>query len=493
MMATSEPTPPTGSERVGFFKERNRQERAKRALGLLSAAQRSASLYPDQHPVLAESIEAFFASIGDLVTQGEPATFNFHRGSIFFGNVVLPQESIMHSRLAASARQQLAGSITFLPGVTKDEVASLVMLLNRDEEAAKTQDSADWLVAHGVSHVQVGAVSESLEAAAGAQSDDEQEGAGVDSHRVGQEASEVYRLTVEAMRVLEEQVRTGKALEVARARTLADAMLDLMLQDRGAVIALATIRSHDEYTLFHSMNVMILSLGLGTMLPLEAGQLRELGLAALLHDVGKITVPQEILRKPGPLTTEEWKAMRRHPTNGAHLLDGLEGAGKAMMIVAFEHHMRHDLQGYPQPFDRQQLHLFSRVVAIADAYDAMTTMRAYRASLRPDKAVAVLLRESRRAFDPTLVKVFINMLGIYPVGSVVRLSTGEVAVVYEANPNDLLRPKVRIAIDENGRKVDGDVVDLTEIAGDQTSFARSVAECVDEIDAGVDAAALIQR
>lgn len=483
------PPAAAGSERLDFFRARNRLERAKRALGLLSAAQRSASLYPENHPVLAESVEALHASISELVGREESAVFNFHKGSIFFGDVVLPQESIMHSRLAASAKQQRVGSITFLPGVAKEELGALVTLLNRDEEASKTQDATDWLLARGVAHVAVAAVSEIAERDA---EGEEGEG-GADPHRVGQEASEVYRMTVGAMRALEEQVRGGKAMEIAQARRLSDAMLDLMLQDRGAVIALATIKSHDEYTLFHSLNVMILSIGLGTMLPLETDQLRELGLSALLHDIGKITVPQEILQKPGPLTTDEWKAMRRHPSNGAHLLDGLEGGAKATMVVAFEHHMRHDLQGYPQPFDRQQLHLFSRIVAVADAYDAMTTMRAYRAPLRPDKAVAVLLRESRRAFDPTLVKVFINMLGIYPVGSVVRLSTGEVGVVYEANANDLLRPKVRIALDENGRKVDGPIVDLTEIAEDGSSFVRSISECLDETDLGIDAAALVQR
>lgn len=478
------------ADRLDFFRARNRLERAKRALGLLSAAQRSASLYPENHPVLAESVEALTASVGELVAGAQPAVFNFHKGSIFFGDVVLPQESIMHSRLAGSARERHIGSITFLPGVTKEELASLVALLNADVEQASTQDAAGWLMARGVSHVVVAAVSEIAE---GKGEPGEGEG-GADSQRVGREAAEVYRLILDAMRALEDQVRTGKALELDKARRLSDAMLDLMLQDRGAVIALSTIKSHDEYTLFHSLNVMILSLALGTMLPLATDQLRELGLAALMHDVGKITIPKDLLQKPGPLTTEEWKLMRRHPANGAHLLDGMKGSAKAMMVVAFEHHMRHDLQGYPQPFERQQLHLFSRVVAVADAYDAMTTMRAYRAPLRPDRAVAVLLRESRKAFDPTLVKVFINMLGIYPVGALVRLSTGEVGVVYEANPNDLLRPKVRIALDEDGRKVkELLVVDLTEIAEDGASFARSVTECLDEADFSIDTAALVQR
>jgi hypothetical protein len=132
-------------------------------------------------------------------------------------------------------------------------------------------------------------------------------------------------------------------------------------------------------------------------------------------------------------------------------------------------------------------------VAIADAYDAMTSVRAYRDPLRPDKAVAVLLRESRKAFDPTLVKVFINLLGIYPVGTLVRLSTGETGVVYEANPNDLLRPKVTLVFDSDRRRVDGPIVDLCEIASDGSSFARSIVESVDEKEYGIEASGLVVR
>lgn len=473
---------------LGFFLERNRLERAKRTLGLLSAAQRSATLYPDNHPVLGESIDALTTSVNELVESGEVATFNIHKGSLFFGSVVLPQESIMHSRLIADCRDRHIGSIAFLPGGTRDELAALIALLNIEERLLRTQDAAAWLAAREVSHVAVAAVSELEAEAEGDESEGDEQ-----AKRVGQEATKIYRMVLDVMRQMELQIRSGGAVEISKARQMSDSILSLMLQNRSAVIALSTIKSHDEYTLFHSVNVMILSLGLGTLLSLERDKLRELGLAALMHDVGKITVPREILQKPGPLTTEEWKAMRRHPTNGAHLLDNLSDYGEAMMVVAFEHHMRQDLQGYPPPYERQQLHLYSRIVAIADAYDAMTTMRSYRAPLRPDKAVAVLVRESRKAFDPTLVKVFINMLGIYPVGTVVKLSTAEIAVVYEANQNDLLRPQVKVVVDPERRRVDGEIVDLTQIAEGGSSFLRSIVESVDEQDYNIDASALVQR
>jgi HD-GYP domain-containing protein (c-di-GMP phosphodiesterase class II) len=474
---------------MDFFLLRNRLERAKRALGLLSAAQRSASLYPEGHPILAESIDALHGSVSELLSSGEPAVFNFHKGSIFFEQVVLPQESIMHSRLMNDCRQRHVGSITFLPGLTRPELAALINLLNADAEQLEgAQDAAGWLLSRGVSHITVAAVSE-------LDGEDEDDGEGDEDqrHRIGQEAGEIYRLAIDNMRAQEEAVLAGRTPELAEARKLSEGMLSLMLQDRGAVVALSTIKSHDQYTLHHSVNVMILALALGTMLPLDNERLRELGFAALMHDIGKITVPTDILRKPGPLTTEEWKAMRRHPQNGAHILDGIEGVSKSVMVVAFEHHMRHDLQGYPTPYERQKLHLYSRVVAIADAYDAMTTDRAYREPLRPDKAVAVLLRESRKAFDPTLVKVFINLLGIYPISTFVRLSTGETGVVYEANPNDLLRPKVKLVFDADRRRVDGQIVDLTEIAPDGSSFARSITESVDESDYGIDASSFVVR
>ena len=157
------------------------------------------------------------------------------------------------------------------------------------------------------------------------------------------------------------------------------------------------------------------------------------------------------------------------------------------MIVAYEHHQRHDMQGYPEPHGGTEQHLFSKVVALCDAYDAMTTSRPFRREIRPDKALAVLMQGRGKAYDPALTKSFVAMLGIYPMGAVVRMDDGSVGVVYRVNRDDLLRPRVKLLIDAQGRWFDEpEVLDCRLIDSATGSWARSIDECIPAAEAGVD-------
>ena len=152
-------------------------------------------------------------------------------------------------------------------------------------------------------------------------------------------------------------------------------MLDNLFQDPAAVLGLTAIKGHDDYTLNHAINVCILSLSTGAALGLDSDSLRSLGLSALLYDLGKVRIPEDILNKQGPLTSDEWQIVKSHATEGADLLKRIQLVDQMPMIVAYEHHLRHDMQGYPDAQATQEQHLFSKVVALCDAYDAMTTRR----------------------------------------------------------------------------------------------------------------------
>jgi len=252
------------------------------------------------------------------------------------------------------------------------------------------------------------------------------------------------------------------------------------------VLGLTAIKGHDDYTLNHAINVCILAISLGTHLELDGDSLRSLGLSALLYDLGKVRIPSDILGKQGPLTADEWQIVKSHASEGANLLKRIQLVDEMPMVVAYEHHLRHDMQGYPEGTETSEQHLFSRVVALCDAYDAMTTNRPFRRQIRPDKALAVLMQGRGKAYDPGITKSLVTMLGIFPMGAVVRLSDASVGVVYRVNDDDLLRPKVKRLIDSAGRWLEEpEIIDLRLVDTASGSFELSIDECIPAVEAGV--------
>jgi HD-GYP domain-containing protein (c-di-GMP phosphodiesterase class II) len=246
---------------------------------------------------------------------------------------------------------------------------------------------------------------------------------------------------------------------------------------------LTSIKSFDEYTFAHSVNVCILSVALGTRLGLSKRELSELGFAALFHDVGKVRLPIEILNKPGELTEEEWVEVRKHPVFGVKALLARRSIDRfctRAMVVSFEHHQKLDQTGYPETSVQRDLDLFSRIVTIVDVYDSMTSGRVYaKTPLTPDEALRRMLQKQGKSFDAVLLKVFINMLGIYPVGSVVVLDTGEIGVVMEANPAELSRPEVAIIADRFGKRDKVETVKLTKKDEKTGKHTRTILRTID--------------
>jgi HD-GYP domain-containing protein (c-di-GMP phosphodiesterase class II) len=219
------------------------------------------------------------------------------------------------------------------------------------------------------------------------------------------------------------------------------------------MLQLTALRNYDEYTFYHSANVAVIALALGSCVSEDHRFLSSLGAGALLHDIGKLTIDPTLLNKPGPLTPEEWAQVRQHPISGAEMIAQLPGLDKSAIVTILEHHMRWDGSGYPSRAPRRPQHLCSRIVAVADAYDAMTSRRSYSAARVEDDAMLNIAQGSGTAFDPALVRVFVGMMGLYPPRSVVRLSTGEVAIVLAADKADPARPTVRVITAPSGEFV----------------------------------------
>lgn len=211
-----------------------------------------------------------------------------------------------------------------------------------------------------------------------------------------------------------------------------------------AMLCLARIRAKDAYLMEHSMNVAILLANFGRYLGLERSVLKELTLGGLLHDVGKIMTPDEVLNKPGKLTDEEFAIMRQHVVHSYEILSNTPGITPTMLEVAANHHERLDGTGYPQRLKGDQLSLYTRMSGIVDVYDAITADRVYKAGMQPTQAFRILLKGLHSHFDAELVTKFIKCMGVYPVGTLVQLSNQRLAIVMQRNQQEPLKPVVKV-------------------------------------------------
>ena len=300
-------------------------------------------------------------------------------------------------------------------------------------------------------------------------------------------ALRTYERSVAITNELSESTRLGRSASVKEVKRAVQGIVDQVLDNELALVGLTTIRDYDEYTFTHSVNVCIFSVALGKRLRLTKEQLYDLGMAAFLHDVGKSRIPKEVVTKTARLSEEEWRTMRRHPLLGAITLFGFRGYGEIplrAMICAYEHHMKTDLTGYPRVLRHRELSIFSRIIMVADVFDAATSRRVYRihGPLLPHQVLQELLEEhARLGIDVVIVKALVNLLGIYPVGTCVILDTCEMAIVQGPNPvaAQLNRPLVRVIYTADGSRVlDGPVIDLA-VKGADGSYEKSIIKVTD--------------
>jgi HD-GYP domain-containing protein (c-di-GMP phosphodiesterase class II) len=280
-------------------------------------------------------------------------------------------------------------------------------------------------------------------------------------------AKRTYAQSVQVAKDVLGDMRLGKAVNVRKVKRAVQGIVDQVLSNENSMVTMTTLRDFDEYTFTHCVNVCIFSVIVGQRLGLDKLHLYDLGLGALFHDIGKQRVDYGIINKPGGLTDEEWVQLKEHTTEGLLCLFKMHGFADVpyrQMLMAYEHHMKTDLTGYPSNTRTREPTLFSRIVSVADAFDAGTSVRSYQYQPWPPDAVLKEMRDNpRRGFDPLLVKALITATGVYPVGTLVILDSYELAVVAEVNKNpDLLhRPKVKVISDSMGVPLaDPVIVDL---------------------------------
>jgi putative nucleotidyltransferase with HDIG domain len=400
-----------------------------------AASLRSAQLYSPGHPIIGRNLESLSAAFQMLHGLQPTVTIGLVGDEVIVDDLPMAKADTLGPFVR---RLQQAGveRITVDRGVTVDEItgflAAITTIDARDGEAGRSFPPFP--------HIRVGRVTVEQRV----------EGSLTDMATI----KRLYNDAVTVAGDVWDSAQTEGRPDASAARSMIDGLAQAVAQNRTALLALTTLKNYDNYTFTHMVNVSILTMGQARGLGIDGPLLREFGLAALMHDIGKVRTPLEVLNKPDQLTDQEFVIMKRHVVDGAEILRMTPDVPALAPVVAFEHHLRVDGSGYPNGVSRSSLNIGTMLCSIADVYDAMRSQRHYQKAFPTDRILAVLKRNDGTQFDQHLVRRFVQLIGIYPVGNLVRLNTGEVAVVMNVYAPDPYRPHVRVLIDREGKRID---------------------------------------
>ncbi len=396
------------------------QKNAEELIRRLATAIRGTALYSPAHPLVQRGIDAFMSAATEGLRGAPSIVIGFIGDEIVVDGQRLPRGTATLVGFARDLRERDVEKVTLTRGLTRDEVRTLVAVFG---DRASTVPLPDRLVAGGVRHVTLGRVIVE-------EVNDEQVGIAA--------ARRVYSTAVETAASLWQAAKAGDQPDPGAARKIIDGLARLVTQDRTSLMALTALKRYDNYTFTHMVNVSALAMAQARALNIDGALLREFGFAALMHDIGKVNTPLEILNKPDKLNKEEFEVMKQHVVDGAHILRRTPEVPALAPIVAFEHHLKQDLSGYPENISSRNLNLCTMIISIVDVFDALRSNRAYREGLPTPRIRAIMGEQDSPAFNQPLLKRFVNMMGLFPVGNLVRLNTDELAVVTAEHPTETL-------------------------------------------------------
>ena len=300
------------------------------------------------------------------------------------------------------------------------------------------------------------------------------------------------RAKVVATRLLTD-MKMGRLMNTEAARAIVSELVEHCLRSPEAFVNMSRLKDFDNYTFTHSVNVSVLAIAIGKRLGSSAQEMNNLGFAALLHDIGKMQVPEDVLNKPGKLSDKEFQLMKMHPVYGYEYLREQESISEETLLAVRHHHEKADGTGYPDGIVEKNTNRFAKIISIADVYDAITSERCYHKGIVPSEALKFIFSWSGKHFNDTLVKFFISIMGIYPVGTLVVLDTNELAVILEPNKQDPMRPKVLLISNNKMESTPPVYFDLTKYNVITQTPYKSIVSALDPRDFSIDPNKIIEE
>ncbi len=435
------------------------------------ASLRGIQLYSAQHPLVTRNIDGLSETVRTLQAHEPSLIIGIVGEELVVGDTPMPKATASMGELIKRLRALGVERIAIERGATREEIAAFVQTLGTIELASVHQSASDGDPL-GQAHIRVGRI----------QIEQRVEGSVSDTATI----RKLYAQAVNVANAVWDSARAESKLDADAARSMVDGLAQAVSQNRSALLALTALKNYDNYTFTHMVNVSILTMGQARGLGIDGPLLREFGLAGLMHDIGKVRTPPEVLNKPDKLTSEEFAIMKRHVIDGAEMLRRTPEIPALAPVVAFEHHLRLDGTGYPDGISRSTLNIGTMLCSIADVYDAMRSQRRYQQAFPTDRILAVMQRNDGKQLDQHLVRRFVQLIGIYPAGTLVRLNTREIGVVLRVHAPDPYRPRVRILFGRDRNRLELPVdLNLWE-ADRQPDRASSIAAPLDPAEHHID-------
>jgi putative nucleotidyltransferase with HDIG domain len=420
------------------------------------------SIYDRNNVVMDQYAQECLQLLNPVIHSEDQLFLKIVRDAFFLNNIKIQVRVDNYPILKAllmEMKKRWIGEIEFSEEVDKEHLKDLVFLLSGLEE----NNESNYLYVkkqleyRNIGHILVGKLEFFKD-----------EEIYIDSKDQQRRSKDVYFKSINLVKEVMEGIKSQKVVNIRKAKRLMQNAVNAIMQDDSALLGLANIKNYDEYTFNHSVNVAIYAIAIGQRIGIPKKHLSHLGMAGLFHDIGKTRVPKEILNKAGKLNEEEWEVIRAHPVVGTEMVIRMKEWGDLstrMISGAFEHHLRYDLSGYPRLTKKRKVSLFGRIITLADFYDALGRPRVYnRFPYVSEKILGLMMERSGKDFDPVLVKVFVNMIGIFPLGTLVLLNTNEMGIVVQIQeePNLIDRPKVALLFYKDGQYRKGRMTDLAE-------------------------------
>ena len=449
---------------------------------------RITQIYDSKNVALNQFVTEFFETINTLINRERVLSLKVVKNDFFLNDQPLRysvEGFTSFKYLLTQWKKRLIGEVIFKTLVEEEMLRYFIYAFINLEEGC--EENADLLKKQLENHHITSIEAHPLEVV------DEDEALTLQKEDQREVGKKIFFETIGTIKEVITNIKGNQYADVRKLKRLAQKAIHLVIEDESILMGMTMIKNYDEYTFNHSVNVSIYALAIGKRLGFSKKTLAELGITALLHDIGKSKIPREILNKPAALDDEEWELMKKHPLAGVEIVLNLKQLGEInprMVVGIFDHHLMPDLSGYPKLFRKKEVSLFGRIIQIADAYDAMTTPRIYKKiPYTPEQALAVMLRERVTHFDPLLLKIFIGLVGVYPVGSLVLLNTREIGIVYKTNSEStwLDRPVVILVDRDEKGDAKKELVDLTETDG-TGGYKRSIVKTLDPYKYHIDIA-----